>query len=426
MGKLLGQTWEQLADIARQGTWTENNIEIGDYKALTLNGTVGTVALNNQTFYATVIGFDHNKDKEIIGYPHAITFGLFANSTERQLCLVDGSYNSFSSAATSFTMNPASSGSSSTNSGGWKKAKIRKNILGSTDVENGDATSAATTSPVANTLMAALPADLRAVLKPITKYTDNVGNKSTAASSIIPTVDYLPLMAEFEVFGTRDYANTNEQTYQAQYQYYKNGKSEVKYKHSDVTTAAGWWLRSTYSGTSTNFCIAGSGGSTNSSDSGYSFGLAPIFNVCGDGSPDCINIDQTTSTVVLATKDTYCPKDISITAITSEKTVTPTISTQTVTPSNNTVGLSKVTVNAVPTEEKIATANGTVTPSEGKFLSKVTVNVPDTPAPTLDGTATADKVLLGYTFYNTDSSTKVTGTIPTYGGSYKKIVKKVI
>ena len=89
MGKLLGQTWEQLADIARQGTWAENNIEIGDYKALTLNGTVGTVVLNNYTTYATVIGFDHNKDKEIIGYPHAITFGLFADAQGKQLALVD-------------------------------------------------------------------------------------------------------------------------------------------------------------------------------------------------------------------------------------------------------------------------------------------------------------------------------------------------
>lgn len=113
--------------------------------------------------------------------------------------------------------------------------------------------------------------------------------------------------------------------------------------------------------------------------------------------------------------------NVQISAIQTEtKTVTPTASAQDITPESGKY-FSKVTVNAVPTEEKTVTANGEVIPSSGKFLSKVTVNVPD---PVLEGTATADKVLLGYTFYNTDSSTKVTGTIPTYNGSFKKIVKK--
>lgn len=68
--------------------------------------------------------------------------------------------------------------------------------------------------------MAALPSDLRAVMQPMTIYTDNTGGGSDNASYVTKTTDYLPLLAEYEIFGTRTYANSAEKNYQAQYAYY--------------------------------------------------------------------------------------------------------------------------------------------------------------------------------------------------------------
>lgn len=58
-------------------------------------------------------------------------------------------------------------------------------MLGSTNTNDGDATATTATNPVANTLMAALPSDLRAVMQPMTIYTDNTGGGSGNASYVI-------------------------------------------------------------------------------------------------------------------------------------------------------------------------------------------------------------------------------------------------
>ena len=262
-------TWAEIAQVSANKSWDAMGWKVGDTKTITLNGTVGTVALNNYQCKAYILGFDHNAEKEGQG----ISFGMLEGLDGKQLCLVDGSYNTATSSATAFTMN-----TSDTNSGGWKNCHMRKTILGSTDVANGDATSAAITNPASGTLMAALPSDLRAVLKPITKYTNNVG-QSSAASAITPTVDYLPLLSEYEVFKTTTRANTNEATYQAQYQYYANGKSKVKYRHNSVSNTANWWLRSPYASTSGNFCIVNTDGAINSNRASTSRGVAPAFLV---------------------------------------------------------------------------------------------------------------------------------------------------
>lgn len=142
-----------------------------------------------------------------------------------------------------------------------------------------DATSTCATSPVANTLMAALPSALRAVMKPMTIYTDNTAGGSDTASYVTKSVDYLPLLAEFEIFGSRSYANSAEKNYQKQYDYYKAGNSKIKYRHNSTSSTALWWERSPYYGNSYHFCYVDTNGYAYTSGARYSFGLAPAFRV---------------------------------------------------------------------------------------------------------------------------------------------------
>ena len=127
--------------------------------------------------------------------------------------------------------------------------------------------------------MAALPSDLRAVMQPMTIYTDNTGGGSDNASYVTKTTDYLPLLAEYEIFGTRTYANSAEKNYQAQYAYYSAGNSKVKYRHSATGSTAWWWERSPYYSGSSGFCGVSTNGDAAGSDARYSTGVAPAFRV---------------------------------------------------------------------------------------------------------------------------------------------------
>lgn len=264
--------WSVIKSVA-DASQGANYWAVGDRKAVTVNGTVGTQAING-TYYVYILGFDHNSSREGTG----ITFGTFktALSGGTDICLVDSHYNDYSTGGQKwFNMNH----SSNTNSGGWKGCDLRYDVLGSTNSNNNDAGTTTATSPVSGTLMAALPSDLRAVMKPMNIYTDNTGGGSNTASYVTKSVDYLPLLAEYEIFGTRSYANSAEQNYQAQYQYYKNGNSKVKYRHSSTSSTAYWWERSPRYTGSTNFCLVNTGGTAAGGDARYSRGLAPAFRV---------------------------------------------------------------------------------------------------------------------------------------------------
>ena len=128
-------------------------------------------------------------------------------------------------------------------------------------------------------MVAALPADLRAVMKSTTKYTDNTGGGSDNASYVTATTDYLFLLAEFEVFNARSGANSAEQNYQKQYDYYKAGNSRVAYNHTAVTTAVWWWLRSPYCSGSHYFRRVDADGGGSGNNACYSAGVRPGFSV---------------------------------------------------------------------------------------------------------------------------------------------------
>ena len=263
-------SWEDISKIAAGGL-AANYFAVGDRKAVVVSGTVGTQSVSG-TYYTYIIGIAHN------GASNTIDFGTFktALSGGTDICLIDGSYNSYKTDGTKlFNMNH----SSNTNSGGWKGCDLRYDVLGSTNTNDGNATATTATSPVSGTLMDALPSELRAVMKPMTIYTDNTGGGTDTASNVTSSVDYLPLLAEYEIFGTRSYANSAEKNYQAQYAYYSAGNSKVKYRHSATGSTAIWWERSPRSTGSGGFCFVYTNGSADYYGARNSYGLAPAFRV---------------------------------------------------------------------------------------------------------------------------------------------------
>ena len=256
--------WSVIKSVSDAGQGA-NYWSIGDRKAVTLNGTVGKLSLSNVTTYAFIIGFNHNSSVEGANRIH-FQLAKTALSGGTDVCFCDNQYGPDSGWSTPgagyFVMN-----ASNTNSGGWKSSQMRTAICGTS------------LSSYSGTIIAVIPAALRAVLKSVTKYTDNTGGGSTAASAVTATTDYFFLLSEYEVFGSISRANSNEASKQAQYAYYSAGNSKIKYKHNGTSTAANWWLRSPRASVSSYFVCVYAGGTVDFSGAYYSLGFAPGFCV---------------------------------------------------------------------------------------------------------------------------------------------------
>ena len=245
-------TWAQVKQASASGV-ASNYWAVGDTKQITMNGKVSDgLTLSNYSTYVYIIGFNHNSSVEGTG----IAFGGFktAASGGIDVALCDSGYDTNKTSGQWFNMN-----NSNTNSGGWSSSRMRS-----------------TTLPL---VKSALPSDLQAVLKTTSIYSDNTGGGSDVASYVTATQDELYLLAEFEIFGARTYANSAERNHQQQYAYYVAGNSKIKYRRDSTATAVFWWERSAYATSANAFCLVYTGGTAGFRNAYISYGLAVAFKI---------------------------------------------------------------------------------------------------------------------------------------------------
>lgn len=245
-------SWADIATAADLGIG-QNYWSVGDTKEVTLNGSVGygssQATFNNTKYWVYIIGFGHNSAKEGKG----IAFQGFKTAQNGGVDIAVAATN-YGSLSSGMVMN-----GSSTNVGGW----------------NGSWAHTTCMSQWKN----CFPSDLQVVIRTTTLYTDNTGNNSTSASAVTANSNEVYYLAEYEVFGSNHYANTNEPAQQAQYDYYKAGNSKVKHRSDNTSIAAFWWLRSPYRSNSNYFCNVGADMSAGHSFACGSLGSAPCFKV---------------------------------------------------------------------------------------------------------------------------------------------------
>lgn len=95
--------------------------------------------------------------------------------------------------------------------------------------------------------------------------------------------------------------------------------------------------------------------------------------------------------IKLLTKGKYVTDDIEVVPVLQDKSVTPADTVQSVSADDGYAGLGTVKISAIETESGAATPSAaaqTVTPSEGKFFDKFTVNATPTETKTIDANGT--------------------------------------
>ena len=224
--------------------------KVGDRKAVTLNGTVGTKSFSNTTTYCYILGFDHNTSIESNGeHTIHIGFGASALNDGAYIAYIDSSYDNTTSTSC-FNMN-----TSLTNSGGWNSCQMK--------------------STICPAFKNALPSDLQSNIRAVTKW-QNDGNSTSGQSSS----NEIWLLSEMEIFGSAKWSNYTAN--QLQYDFYKgvtdwSAAPKIKYKDTSTSEAVWWWDRSARSDGGGNFCSVSTNGSAFNDSANRSLGFAPCL-----------------------------------------------------------------------------------------------------------------------------------------------------
>lgn len=170
-------TWNQISKASLKGA-AQNIWSLGDIKMITVNGSIVGDNTINGSYGVFIASFSHNPTVEGNG----ILFHSFKNNLTEKKDIALKSSN--------FQMN-----TTQITNGGWRDCYMRKNII--PKFEN------------------AIPTDLKNVIKTSTIYSHNYtgGSGNNNASYVTATQDRFYLLAEFEIFGTRTYANSYEQNH---------------------------------------------------------------------------------------------------------------------------------------------------------------------------------------------------------------------
>ena len=249
---------------------------VGDTKSITfLDNVISSWSfslhdfnLSGKTVDAIIIGFDHNSTIEGTG----ITFQLGRISSQ-DVCIYDGreqdievgGFNQFKGINVARKIG---------NLNCWVNSDLR-DALGQ-DL-----------SYSAQKLLGSIPADVRLVIKPIIKYSDNgLTSGSGSQSDITSTIDILFIPSIYEVTGSLSGLNCNpyEASYQTQYQYYSQGAPKRKYGFYTTVDALDsnntifcWWTRSRNRSQSYQWYAVNTGAISKAGNTNHA--IAPCFVV---------------------------------------------------------------------------------------------------------------------------------------------------